>query len=203
MPDYDQRGAHRDGKDADLLAEVDQYELLNTPGHLIRRSQQRAVDLYFEEVGENSLTPRQFALLLTVGQNPGLIQTDLVNLSGIDRSTVADMVRRLVKRGLLESRRIARDRRCKALWITGPGQQAVLEAYQCSLRVQDRILAPLPPEHRGAFVRYLRLVAGLPEEGSRARRPAAADGGHSNPRPARKIDAGAAELKSREPALND
>ncbi len=186
-----------------MLEEIDRYELLNAPGHLIRRSQQRAVDLYFAEVGENSLTPRQFALLLTVGQNPGLIQTDLVNLSGIDRSTVADMVRRLVKRGQLERRRIARDRRCNALWITEPGQQAVLEAYQCSLRVQERILAPLPPEHRGVFIRYLRLVAGLPEEGAGARRPAAADRGHANPRPARKIDAGAAELKSPEPVLND
>lgn len=191
MPEYDQRGTLRNGRDADFLEEIDRYDLLEAPGHLIRRSQQRAVDLYFEEVGENSLTPRQFALLLTVAQNPGLIQTDLVNLSGIDRSTVADMVRRLVKRGLLERRRIARDRRCNALWITGPGQQAVREAYRCSLRVQDRILAPLPPEHRRAFVRHLKLVAGLVEEGAPAKPQAG------------KIDAGAAEPKSPEPAFND
>ena len=161
MPNPKNRETLGNRKGADLLEEIDQYELLNAPGHLIRRSQQRAVDYYFEEVGENALTPRQFALLLTVGQNPGLIQTEVVNLSGIDRSTVADMVRRLVKRGLLERRRTARDRRCNALSITAAGRQAVLEIYQGSLRVQDRLLEPLPPEHRQDFIRFLRLVAGV------------------------------------------
>lgn len=164
MPDHNQRGTPRNGKDAVFPEDIDRYELLNAPGHLLRRSQQRAVDYYFEEVGENGLTPRQFALLMMVGQNPGLIQTDLVNLSGIDRSTMADMVRRLVRRGLLDRRRIDNDRRCIALSITETGRQAVHDMFEGALRVQDRILAPLPPEDRETFVRLLKLVAGVPDE---------------------------------------
>ena len=71
------------------------------------------------------------------------------------------------------------------------------------MRLQEPRIAPLPPEHRGTFIRNLRLVAGLPEEDAHALRSATAGSGPANQRPARATDAGAAKFKSPEPALND
>ncbi len=51
------------------------------------------------------LTARQFAVLLTVEEDEGLSQTDLVNMTGIDRSTLADMIGRMLKKDLLRRRR--------------------------------------------------------------------------------------------------
>src|SRR3546814_9098554 len=87
---------------ADYLAT---FNLDDAPGHLLRRCQQLAVDLYTMEVGVSGLTPRQFALMLAIYQNPGISQVELVRLTGIDRSTVAEMVARLIKRGLLVRQR--------------------------------------------------------------------------------------------------
>jgi DNA-binding MarR family transcriptional regulator len=47
---------------------------------------------------DGDLTPRQLAVLVTVANNEGLSQTGLVDRTGIDRSTLADIVRRLQPR---------------------------------------------------------------------------------------------------------
>lgn len=143
---------------------IDGYDLKEVPGHLLRRAQQRAVEIYLEEVGAGGVRPRQFAVLLTVYQNPGLNQTDLGQLTGIDRSTVAEMVARLVGRGLLRRKRTPRDQRANSLLITETGIQVLCAALAGVNRAQERILAPLPPHVRDTFIHCLKQVADLPEQ---------------------------------------
>lgn len=139
-------------------ADVD-YALGEAPGHLLRRCQQRAVEIFMEEIGTARLTPRQFALLLTLAQRPGLTQTELVEETGIDRSTVGDMIDRLVRRGLVRRRRSGRDQRANTLAILPAGTAALREALPAVERAQLRIMAPLPPAMRGAFMAALQLMA--------------------------------------------
>jgi DNA-binding MarR family transcriptional regulator len=56
-------------------------------------------------MGDGDLAPRQHAVLVAVSQNEGLSQTNLVEKTGVDRSTLADIVRRMLKKGLLQRRR--------------------------------------------------------------------------------------------------
>ena len=74
-----------------------------SPIHLLHRACQCAGDIFQREIDERELTPRQYAILLTVSQNEGLSQTQLVEKTGIDRSTLADVVRRMLKKGLLRA----------------------------------------------------------------------------------------------------
>jgi DNA-binding MarR family transcriptional regulator len=156
------RGAGRRGADdAAADAALAGWSLQRLPGHLMRRCQQRAVDLFVAEVGENGPTPPQFALLLAVYQNPGVSQAALVRASGIDRSTLAELVRRMVDRGLLRRRRTLRDQRANALAVTAAGKALIRAVFPAMLRAQARILAPLPPDRHAAFLADLALVAGL------------------------------------------
>jgi DNA-binding MarR family transcriptional regulator len=137
------------------------FALQAAPGHLLRRCQQIAVELYAEEVGADGPTPRQFAVLLTIGQNPGLNQLDLVRLTGIDRSTIAEMVGRLIERHLIRRQRTKRDLRNNELHLTPAGNQLVAAALPGVRRAQARILAPLAPATRAAFIAALQsLVSG-------------------------------------------
>ena len=77
--------------------------LESSPIHLLHRACQCAGDIFQREIDERELTPRQYAILLTVSQNEGLSQTHLVEKTGIDRSTLADVVRRMLKKGLLRA----------------------------------------------------------------------------------------------------
>jgi len=145
---------------------IDLVDIRRTPGHLLRRAQQRAIDLFVQAVGENGLRPPQFAVLTTVYQNPGLNQTHLVDKTGIDRSTVADMIDRMVARGYIERKRDAADQRVNTLWPTGAGIAALEACVDAAMAVQDEILAPVPPEKRAALLEALALLAELPPDES-------------------------------------
>jgi DNA-binding MarR family transcriptional regulator len=143
---------------------IDRLDLRLAPGHLLRRAQQRAVDLFVQAVGETGLRPPQFAALLTIHQNPGLNQTQLVRRTGIDRSTVADMIDRLAARGLIERRRASADQRVNTLWITPAGTATLEACHEAVEAAQARIMAPVPPERRAAAIEALTLLADLPED---------------------------------------
>ena len=68
--------------------------------HVLHRAVQEADAVFMQHVGEGGVTPRQFAVLLTVAQEPNGNQAQLVKRTGIDRSTLADLVRRLVGAGV-------------------------------------------------------------------------------------------------------
>ena len=93
--------------------------------HLLHRAGQCAEVLFTNETGKTDLTPRQYAILACVAQNPDISQTGLVEQTGVDRSTLADIVRRLVKKGLLQSKRTRRDARMYAVRLTPKGQSAL------------------------------------------------------------------------------
>ena len=139
------------------------FRLQAAPGHLLRRAQQRAVDLYMQEVGEDGPTPRQFAVLLSIAQNPGVNQIDLVRLTGIDRSTMAEMIGRLIRRALIRRRRRAADGRANELHLTAAGGALVAAVLPAVRRAQARILAPLPAAERAGFIRALRKLAAAAE----------------------------------------
>lgn len=148
------------------------FELHQSPGHLLRRWQQRAVDIYLQEVGDNGPRPRQFAVLLTIGRNPGLSQIELVARTGIDRSTIADMLERLSRRGLVRRRRSDRDHRANVLEITKTGQALFEGAIAAVDRAQIRILEPIPRGDQAQFMACLSRILDV-EEHPAKRVPAA------------------------------
>jgi DNA-binding MarR family transcriptional regulator len=83
------------------------------PGHLIRRCQQIAVALFIEETTANGfdITPVQYAALVAIDENPGIEATTLSALIAFDRSTLADVIERLVSKRLVDRAPDPQDRR--------------------------------------------------------------------------------------------
>lgn len=133
-------------------------KLDRSPIHLLHRAGQCAGDIFQAELGERDLTPRQFAVLVTVAQNEGLSQTNLVDMTGIDRSTLADIVRRMLKKGLLQRRRTKEDARAYAVKLTEEGWRVLKAAEPMARRVDDRILAVLSGAQRDRFVQDLNTI---------------------------------------------
>lgn len=129
-----------------------------SPIHLLHRAGQCAGDVFQGEIGQASLTPRQYAVLLTVAQNEGLSQTDLVAKTGVDRSTLADIVRRMLKKGLLQRRRTKEDARAYAVRLTDEGRRVLKTCEPLAKRVDDRILEALPAKNRDQFLADLALI---------------------------------------------
>lgn len=131
-----------------------------SPSHLMHRALQLALDIYSEETGPDGLTQRQFAVLEAVSQKSGLTQTDLVRATGIDRSTLADLVARMTTKGLLDREKSTIDARAKAVRLSAAGQ-AALDAARPKVEAADkRILALLPKAKRDGFLGLLAELAG-------------------------------------------
>jgi DNA-binding MarR family transcriptional regulator len=109
-------------------------------------------------MSQSDLTPRQYAVLVTVAANEGLSQTGLVERTGIDRSTLADIVRRMLKKGLLQRRRTREDARAYAVKLTDEGVRAMKSAESCAKRADDRILAALPARQREQMLDELAML---------------------------------------------
>ena len=136
-----------------------------SPSHLLHRTLQVALDLYAEEFGPTGITQRQFAVLAAVESREGLTQTELVGLTGIDRSTLADMAARMIAKGLLERQKSPTDARANSVRLTAEGRLVLTEAQPKMAAVDARLLKLLSGGKRDPFTDLLRdlVAAGDPE----------------------------------------
>lgn len=130
--------------------------------HLLHRAGQQAEDLFMRETGNASITPRQYAVLLAVSQNEDISQTGLVTATGIDRSTLADVARRLVEKGYLQRKRTRADARMYAVRLSAKGRDALAKTEPSAQRADEKILGTLTAKQRNDFFSILgEIVTGL------------------------------------------
>src|SRR5438874_11533763 len=133
------------------------------PGYLIRRLDSRAAFLYEKFTAQSDLTPRQFGVLLTLFQAGPLPQTELGNRLHLDRSTLGEMLQRMVDRKLVERRAHERDRRAVEIVLTQTGKTAMLTVVEQALEAQKALLSPLPAYLLPVFLKCLQILADADE----------------------------------------
>jgi DNA-binding MarR family transcriptional regulator len=135
------------------------FDLETSPSHLLRRANQYANDLYTNEQDSKILTQRQFAVLFAIDQREGMSQTELVAATGIDRSTLADMIVRMQKKDYLARKRTEEDQRANSVRITAAGRRALKTALPAVVKSEARLLDALPARSRSEFIKCLILLA--------------------------------------------
>lgn len=128
--------------------------------HQFHRASQLADELFVAELGDCKITPRQFVVLAAVRANVGANQTQIVQLTGIDRSTVADVIRRMVKLELLSRRRTKDDARAYSVRVTEHGEAVFRTAQEAAAKVDQALLARLMPEAGTELQQSLALLTG-------------------------------------------
>lgn len=137
----------------------DVKQLTRSPSHLLKRAAQYSSHIYMGEVGKSGLTHRQFTVLLAVDNNDGKSQTDLVKITGIDRSTLADLVARLLAQGYLQRRRTKDDGRTNAIRITAVGKKMLKTAQPGADEVDRQLLSLVAASERKTFLDNLAVLA--------------------------------------------
>lgn len=111
--------------------------------HAIHKAEQTGSRL-FSDALDSGLTVTQVMLLDALSSEPGASQTRLVELTGIDRSTLADVVKRLQKRGMLARQRDKQDARAYCVKITGEGARVLRQARTVMAKVEARLVEDVP-----------------------------------------------------------
>jgi DNA-binding MarR family transcriptional regulator len=137
----------------------DGFVLAKSPSHLLHRANQLAADRFARALGNTDVTLRQFAVLAALAGQTGQTQTDLVNATGIDRSTLADMVLRMEEKGLLVRDRAEDDGRAKSVSLTNAGRSAFNAAGSSAKAADDALLAAIPRAKRSTMIEALQALA--------------------------------------------
>lgn len=154
------------------LPDTSGFNLAESPGHLLHRAQQFASERFTNAMAGARLTQRQFAVLHATAQQEGLTQTDLVKATGIDRSTLAELVARMVKNGLLEREKLEGDARANAVKLSTEGRTLLEVATLGAMEADEAILSSLPKNKRASFLETLRRIAITLEKGEEAAKKA-------------------------------
>jgi DNA-binding MarR family transcriptional regulator len=127
--------------------------------HLLHRALQLALDFHTEAAGPASITQRQYTVLTAAAAGDGLTQNDLVRATGIDRSTLADLVARMLTKGLLVRERSATDARANNVRLSEAGRAALDASAAPAANADAKLLAVLSPKKRETFLKTLAALA--------------------------------------------
>jgi DNA-binding MarR family transcriptional regulator len=128
--------------------------------HLLHRALQRALDYHSEAAGSGAITQRQYTVLAAAAAHDGLTQNDLVRATGIDRSTLADLVARMLVKGLLIRERSATDGRANSVRLSQEGRAALAAGAAPADAADARLLAGLSPKKRDGLLKTLTVITG-------------------------------------------
>ncbi|MCB1512841.1 MAG: MarR family transcriptional regulator [Hyphomicrobiaceae bacterium] len=126
--------------------------------HMLHRAGQCADDLFSAGVEHAQLTPRQYIVLRCAASSEGASQTDLVDATGIDRSTLADIVRRLVERGYLGRERKRRASGLYGVQVRRESVEVLASTQPITESCERQLLDAVAPGDREAFLRSLRSI---------------------------------------------
>jgi DNA-binding MarR family transcriptional regulator len=139
---------------------VDVGRLANMTGYALRRAQLAVFDDLIATFAELDLRPAQYSVLVLLGEQPGLKQSDVAAALGIQRANFVVLFDGLERRGLAQRSAAPNDRRSYALYLTGEGERVLARAKELETELEGRLDARLGPGGREQLLALLgRIVA--------------------------------------------
>ncbi|MGH3435234.1 MAG: MarR family winged helix-turn-helix transcriptional regulator [Sciscionella sp.] len=132
-------------------------DLSTHPGHLVRRMQQ-VHNLLWTTMASSTITSPQFAVLNALAEKPDSDQRTLGRMAWLDRSTAADVIARLVRRGLITRVRDDADGRRNVLRLSEAGHDAHHALVRRTAGMNELFLSPLSGAERTQLIDLLNRV---------------------------------------------
>jgi MarR family transcriptional regulator, temperature-dependent positive regulator of motility len=126
-------------------------------GSLVRRAQQRHVAIWINEVS-TEVTSVQYAALAVLHQTPGINQRQLGDELDLDRSTIADLVARMVRNELIERSDDPDDKRSNILFLTAAGKKQFTALRPRVDKLEHILTAALTPQESAELRRLLSVL---------------------------------------------
>lgn len=124
-------------------------------GYFVRRVQVWIFQDFIRRLSRIDISPAQFSVLVIIGANEGLSQSELAATLGIERARLVRMLHLLDRRGLTERLASSADGRRHALRLTRAGQAQLKRAKTLAAQHEASLLPKLGPE------RYQLLLAAM------------------------------------------
>jgi DNA-binding MarR family transcriptional regulator len=150
----------RRGRNGEAVAgPVNFGPLANWIGFNLRMAQEATFQAFSRRSQEIGESPGRFAALTLIARNPGISQTELSHASGRDKSSVTPVVEDLVRRGLVERKRVRSDRRAYRLDLTPAGKKTLLSLTRIARRHEVNLDRIIGRHERQRFLAILKKIA--------------------------------------------
>ena len=140
-------------------AERDDYVLEQQVGHLLRRAHQRHSAIFLDNIGDDQLTPLQFAGLVKLRDLGEVSQNQLGRMTAMDAATMQGVIKRLAARGLISRRPDPDDRRRLILSLSREGRVLIDELVANGGEITRSTLEPLTAVEQRTFLQLLMRIA--------------------------------------------
>jgi DNA-binding MarR family transcriptional regulator len=142
---------------------IDLGALNDRVGYFVRRFQVWIFQDFTRTLSTAQIRPAQYSALVLIDANPGLSQSDLADVLGIERARVVRMLDELERRDYAVRLRSTQDRRSHALFLTPAGRKLLRRLEILTARHEAHVTAKIGPAHRRTLLKILRsfgLTAG-------------------------------------------
>ena len=126
---------------------------------LLRRAWYGLNQAFRRRIAHLGITPDQFTVLRSLLEHAGLTQRELTQLMTSDPNTIASLLERMEKAGLLLRKPHEKDRRAYRIHLQAAGKRKYEAAREVALALQSEVLGVLPANRREEFLSHLALVA--------------------------------------------
>lgn len=153
-------GGNRRGRNGEAgAADVRLGPLATWIGFNLRMAQEATFQAFSRRSQEVGETPGRFAALMLISRNPGISQTELSNAAGRDKSSLTPLVEDLVRRGLVERKRVTSDRRTYRLTLTPAGKKTLTLLTRCARQHERNLDRVIGMRNRKRFLALLKKIA--------------------------------------------
>src|SRR6476660_5166484 len=153
-------GQNRRGRNGEAVAESINFgPLAYWVGFNLRMAQEAAFQAFSRRSQDIGESPGRFATLTLIARNPGISQTELSQANGRDKSSLTPVVEDLVRRGLVERKRMDSDRRTYRLNVTRAGKKVLTMMTRCARRHERNLDHVIGERDRKRFVQILKRIA--------------------------------------------
>ncbi|GAA4233826.1 hypothetical protein GCM10022254_37190 [Actinomadura meridiana] len=131
-------------------------------GMLLASAHDRAREIMNAGLRPLGIDVRGLCMLIALELYGPSSQRRLIDLSGIDKSTMVRVIDDLETGGLVHRERAPNDRRAYSITLTNDGERALTNGRQVAIDVGDHLFGDFAPPERDGFVGLLRRLADRP-----------------------------------------
>lgn len=131
-------------------------ELRNKAFHLLRQLFQQHTARWQHTLPD--LTKPQYAVMRAIAERPGIEQVNLMEAAVSTKATLAEMLSRMEKRGLVKRENDPLDKRRRFVYLTAEGEALLASAMPLGNSVDDEFLGRLNAQERALFTQLVRKM---------------------------------------------
>ena len=135
------------------------YVLERQVGHLLRRAHQRHAVIFQQNIGDEQLTPLQFAALARLRDLDEVSQNQLGRMTAMDAATMQGVIKRLAARRLIRRRPDPDDRRRLILSLSREGRTLIDRLVANGALISRLTLEPLSAAEQRILLDLLAKIA--------------------------------------------